>query len=86
MLVLSIATCQLRTHAKHTRTLGHLGGRQITATTAVGLGCSQRRSSVCCGWLPFHLAHLSSFCFGMAPASFDSKKGDLCSSRLVHER
>ena len=24
---------------------------------------------MCCGWLPFHLAHLSSLCFGLAPAS-----------------
>ena len=30
---------------------------------------SARRSFVCCGWLPFHLAHLSSLCFGIAPSS-----------------
>ena len=24
---------------------------------------------MCCGWLPFHSAHLCSLCFGMAPAS-----------------
>jgi len=30
---------------------------------------SARRSFVCCGWLPFHLANLYSLCFGMAPAS-----------------
>ena len=30
---------------------------------------SARRSFVCCGWLPFHSAHLCSLCFGMTPAS-----------------
>ena len=47
-----------------------LGGRQITATPAVGLGRSQRAAAACVavGFLS-HSAHLGSLCFGMTPAS-----------------
>jgi hypothetical protein len=52
----------------HKKRAGHLGGRQMTATTAVGLGRSQRAAAFCVA-VDFLSTRPTSVLFGMAPAS-----------------